>query len=75
VEQHGIAIRQVQLLLLTSEPAGALLHARNEAFADSGGEQLVLFFGDPDLVKVGVLELVLGVLVLVLQDSGLAGIM
>jgi hypothetical protein len=45
------------------------LYARNEALANGGGEQLVLLFGDLDLVVVRVFDLVLGVLVLVLWRS------
>jgi hypothetical protein len=66
MEEHGIAVGEVQLLLLAPQSACPLLYARNEALADGGGEQLVLLFGDLDLVVVRVFDFVLGVLVLVL---------
>jgi hypothetical protein len=66
VEEHGVAVGEIQLLLLALQPAGPLLYACNEAFADCGSEQLVLFFSDLYLVQMRVLDLVLGVFVLVL---------
>jgi hypothetical protein len=69
VEEHGVAVGEVELLLLALQPAGPLLYARHEALADGGGEQLVLLLGDLDLVVVRVLDFVLGVLVLVLWRS------
>jgi hypothetical protein len=66
MEEHGVAVGEVQLLLFALESAGALLYARNEALADRGSKQLVLLLGDLDLVVVRVLNLVLRVLVLIL---------
>ena len=66
VKEHGIAIRQVQLLLLPLQTTCSLLYARNESLANGGSEQLVLFLRNVDFVIVRVLDLVLGILVLVL---------
>jgi hypothetical protein len=66
VEEHRVAIREIQLLLLALQPVRPLLYACDESFANGGSEQLVLFFGDLNLVVVVVLDFVLGVLVLAL---------
>lgn len=67
VQQHGVAIRKVQLLFLALQTHGARLDCGHEAFADGGGEQFVLLFGDVHFIEVGILDLILGVLVLVLH--------
>jgi hypothetical protein len=71
VEEHGVAVREVQLLLFALEPGRPRLYACHEALAHRGCEQLVLLFGDLDLVKVRVLDFVLRRLVLVLSLSAL----
>ena len=46
-----------------------MLYAGREPLADGGSEQFMLFLGNLHLVKIGVLDLVLGILVLVLRRS------
>ena len=67
VEEHRIAVRKIQLFFLALQPVCPLLYACDQPFANGGSEQLVLFFGDLNLVVVIVLDLVLGVFVLVLE--------
>jgi len=52
MEEHRVAVRQIQLLLLSLQPVRSLLYACDQSFADGGGEQLVFFFGDLDFVVV-----------------------
>jgi hypothetical protein len=71
MKKHGIAVGQIQLLLLALQSACPLLYACDESLADGRTEQLVLFVGDSDFVVVGILDLVLQVFVLVLyEDDG-----
>lgn len=60
------------MLLLALQAHGACLYGGHEALADGCSEQLVLLVGDVHLVEVGVLDLVLGVLVLVPEHGEVA---
>ena len=69
MEEHGVAVGEVELLFLSSEPVCALLDARGESFADRASEQLVFFFGDLDFVQVRILDLVLDALLFRLSEG------
>lgn len=66
VQKHGVAIRDIELLLLTLQSVRALLNAGLETFANGLCESFVFLLGDLDFVVVGILDVVLAVLVLVL---------
>lgn len=68
MQEHSIAVRDIELLLLTPQPVRALLYAGLQTFAHGVCEGFVFLFGDLDFVVVRVLDVVLAVLVLVLQS-------
>ena len=71
MEDHGIAVSEIKLLLFPLQSVCSLLYACDKTFADGRGQQLVLFLGDLDFVVVRVFDFVLRVLVFVLYNNAI----